>query len=324
MIIYTKDRKVIQHTVCEVGYLKKLKLIYNPNSGNKSFKDDLDICLSVFQRGGYDTHIFRSMEPNDIYGHLSKCNIKDYDTIVVSGGDGTINNVVNFIMVNNINISFGIIPSGTANDFATFLNIPASTEEACKIIVEGNTMYTDICRANDMYFINVVAVGLFTNVSQNMNLDHKHNFGKLAYYIDGAKQLPNFEPLRIKITNSKESIEEEFYIVIALNTSGAGGFKKLSVDARLDDGLLDFVGFKTNSKLGFAKLFIKVLSGEFLDDPSVVFFRDKEIEIEIISKDVKPIYLTCDMDGEIGPKLPVKIKNIPKAIKLFIPKKEGE
>ena len=102
--------------------MKKLKLIYNPFSGNKSFKFDLDFCFSVFQEGGYEVHPFRSIRPGDIAAHIAQMD-ENYDIVVVSGGDGTVNIVINALMNRGLRIPLGIIPSGTANDFATFLGL---------------------------------------------------------------------------------------------------------------------------------------------------------------------------------------------------------
>ena len=98
--------------------MKKLKLFYNPFSGNKSFKFDLDVCIGIFQEGGYEVHPFRTLHPGDIDTHIATMD-PNYDIIVASGGDGTVNIVLNAMMRRGLHIPLGIIPSGTANDFAT-------------------------------------------------------------------------------------------------------------------------------------------------------------------------------------------------------------
>ena len=100
--------------------MKKLKLFYNPFSGNKSFKFDLDVCIGIFQEGGYEVHPFRTLHPGDIDTHIATMD-PNYDIIVASGGDGTVNIVLNAMMHRGLHIPLGIIPSGTANDFATYL-----------------------------------------------------------------------------------------------------------------------------------------------------------------------------------------------------------
>ena len=122
--------------------MKKLKLFYNPFSGNKSFKFDLDVCIGIFQEGGYEVHI-ATMDPN-------------YDIIVASGGDGTVNIVLNAMMRRGLHIPLGIIPSGTANDFATYLGFKSGeVEDVCRTIVSTKPVDIDLGLVNDsIFFIN--------------------------------------------------------------------------------------------------------------------------------------------------------------------------
>ena len=108
--------------------MKKVKLIYNPFSGNKSFKFDLDICIGIFQEAGYEVHPFRTLYPGDIDNHIATMD-PTYDIIVASGGDGTVNIVVNAMMRRGLHTPLGIIPSGTANDFATYLGFKSGNVE---------------------------------------------------------------------------------------------------------------------------------------------------------------------------------------------------
>ena len=118
--------------------MKKLKLFYNPFSGNKSFKFDLDVCIGIFQEGGYEVHPFRTLHPGDIDTHIATMD-PNYDIIVASGGDGTVNIVLNAMMHRGLHIPLGIIPSGTANDFATYLGFKSGeVEDVCRTIVSTN------------------------------------------------------------------------------------------------------------------------------------------------------------------------------------------
>ena len=90
--------------------MKKLKLIYNPMSGSKSFKDDIDLCISILQEGGYEVSLFRSAKVGDIEKHIAKMS-DDIDVLVISGGDGTINRAVNTLMERGLDIPIGIIQS---------------------------------------------------------------------------------------------------------------------------------------------------------------------------------------------------------------------
>lgn len=239
-----------------------------------------------------------------------------YDAVVVAGGDGTINIVLNSLMDFDHNIPLGIIPSGTANDFSNFMKFPKDPVEAAEVIAKGNLMDVDIGRANDKYFINVCSAGLLTNISQQVDEDVKNSIGKLAYYLKGIEQIPNFVPISVRITNSNEVFEEDIYLFLVLNSAGTGGFGKLSTNASVNDGKFDFIAFKACSIAQLAVLFVKVLSGDCVNDSNILFFQDDYIKIELLSDNME--FALTDVDGEKGTVMPIEVRNIHKAIRIFV------
>lgn len=297
--------------------MKKIKIIYNPFSGNKSFKFELDVCISKFQEAGYDVSVFRSMKHGDINKHISTIKSNEFDAFAVSGGDGTLNIVVNAMMKYNLNhIPIGIIPSGTANDFAGFLKMPKNVSQCCDIIAKNNTKCVDLGKANDTYFINVCAGGLFSNVSQNIDKEFKDTLGKIAYYIKGIEQIPTFTSLKLRITNSTTVFEDKINLFLVLNSSGTGGIEKLSPTASISDGMFDFIGFRNARWHELPSLVLKFFKGEYLSDNNILFFKDSYIKIEKLSDNEN--FSETDLDGEQGPSMPVEIINIHHAIKFFV------
>ncbi|MEA4816118.1 MAG: YegS/Rv2252/BmrU family lipid kinase [Lachnospiraceae bacterium] len=296
--------------------MKKLKLVYNPFSGDKSFKFDLDVCIKIFQQGGYDVHVFRSIEKGDIERHFSEMP-KDYDVIVASGGDGTVNLVLNSMMKYELNhIPLGIIPSGTANDFASFLNFKTENlESSCSIIVQKKPKNIDIGYVNGKYFINVCAGGILSNVSQNVDTDFKNALGKMAYYIKGLEQLPDIKPLPLKITTSKGSFEEDIFLFLILNSAGAGSFTNLAPYASISDGKLDFIAVKAKPVFDIAKMLVNVLRGEHIHYESIIYLQDSFFNIEFLGENNK--FAETNIDGEAGPLFPIEVKALNKAIKVF-------
>lgn len=292
--------------------MKKLKLIYNPHSGDKTFKFDLDIYVTHLQNAGYEVHIFRTIENGDIDKHLQTIPKDFYDTFIISGGDGSINIFINSVMKYGLNhIPIAIIPSGTANDFASFLKLPREPQEACELISKNNITDVDVGLCNNKYFINVCAGGMFANISEKIDKNFKDALGKMAYYISAVQDIHSSKPIHLQITNSKETIKDKFNLFIVLNTSGTGGLDKLSPTASITDGLFDFIGIKNVAISNLPSFIVKVLKGEYLEHDKILFFKDSFIKIEGSEE------ICCDLDGEEGPALPITIKNIPKAIKIF-------
>lgn len=296
--------------------MKKLKLIYNPFSGNKSFKFDLDVCIGIFQEGGYEVHIFRTLRPGDITQHILEMDA-DYDVIVASGGDGTVNIVINAMMQRGLKIPLGIIPSGTANDFATYLGFKSGkVEDCCKTIVSTQPVPIDLGLVNqEIYFINVCAGGFLTNVSQTVDKDVKNALGSLSYYLKGVEQLPNFRKIPFRITTSEGVFEEPLYFYMILNSTGTGGFQNLSPESTVTDGKFEFIGIKGKPLYELTPVLMKMISGEHIHDKHILYLRDDYFNVECLDENFSIMETT--VDGEIGPNMPFTVHVLPKVLPVF-------
>jgi diacylglycerol kinase (ATP) len=291
-------------------YMKLAKLIYNPYSGDRTFRTKLDTAIDRLQKGGYEVTLHRTTSVESIYETLMHSN--HFDAIITSGGDGTINHVVNAMIKNGINAPVGIIPSGTANDFAGHLGITKRVSQACDIIAKGKTSEIDIGEINDRYFINVAAGGLLTDVSQKIDINLKNTLGKMAYYIKGIEQIPNFRPISTRIKCGKEIVEEPIYLFAILNGSTAGGFR-LAPDATARDQTLNLIAIKSGNIVELFSLFIKMLKGEHLGCNNIIYMRGKEFTIECAQN------VETDVDGESGPPFPLNVRISNKKLKFFVP-----
>ena len=290
--------------------MKRLALIYNPNSGDRTFKNFLDDLLDIFQSAGFSVTVHRSESALSIRLFIENMKSGEYEAIVISGGDGSVNMVVNAMMENGLSSKLGIIPSGTANDFATYLNLPKNPILAAEIIAGEKTTDIDLGKANERYFINVFALGYPANISQIVNEDLKNLMGKMAYYMKGLGELPKIAPITVDITNSQGTFREELALALVLNGNGAGGFADL-VSGSASDGLLDFLALRAVSFSALPPLLLKIMKGELSEDENVIHFKDSFIKIESFGA------LSTDVDGEPGPPTPVVIKNIPGALKVY-------
>lgn len=308
--------------------MKIAKLIYNPNSGDGAFKHYLDDVVHILQNNGdgYVISLFRTIEGDCLVKRVASFKKYAYDLIIVCGGDGTINQVVNGIVKSNFFCNLGIIPSGTSNDLARFLHLPSSPVDCAKLIIEGNSINIDIGLANEQYFINVLAIGSFASVSHNVDKTLKSTFGKLSYYLKAIESFPSLKAIPLKITqgNSKQKIHiGKFYLVTILNSTGAGGFDKLAPYGNIADGKFDFIGFKTTSSLVLAKTFFDVLLGKHLrNSKDVIFFQEEYIKIELDDNYFKEDFSSyTDVDGEDGPNFPIEFEVIKNRLKVFVPVK---
>ncbi|ONI39392.1 lipid kinase [Candidatus Epulonipiscium fishelsonii] len=300
--------------------MKKSLLLYNPMAGNRQLVSQLDYIAERMQALGYTLQLYRSEAPGAIKKQIINEVEQDIDLIMIAGGDGTINECVNGLFTKNLDIPVGILPLGTANDFATTANIPNTLKEAINIIEENNLKYVDVGKVNEQYFINVCNMGIFSGVSHEIDLNLKKNFGKLAYYAKGIEELKNYETMNIEIISKETSLKGRYVFILVFNGKGAGGFNKMAKQASITDGYLDLVAIKDVEPYEIPALFLKMLQGQYLDDNNVDYARISKATIKCRNLDKK---FVTDIDGEIGPSFPLEIEVVSNKFKIFMPKRSG-
>ena len=289
--------------------MKKVRFIYNPYSGENNIVNELDNVIKLHQEADLTIVPYRIQKGRDLAEALDIID-ETYSYILIAGGDGTVDSLVNAMKQRNVNLPIGILPVGTANDFGKFINMPSDIEEACKQILASKPVSVDVGKINDKYFINVASTGLFTDISQKTDVNLKNTMGKLAYYLKGLEELPNFRKLQVKISSKECNYEGEMYLLLVFNGQTAGNLN-LATEAEVTDGKLDVVMFKAIAIIELLPLFIKLLKGEHLDSDKVVYFKTDDVLIES-SEDI-----VTDIDGERGPDFPLRIQCIKGGIKLL-------
>ncbi len=288
--------------------MKKVRFIYNPYSGENSIINELDNVIKLHQEVGLTIVPYRIQKGKDLSEALDIVD-ETYAYILIAGGDGTVDSVVNAMENKNISVPIGVLPVGTANDFGKFVGMSSDITEACKQILDSNPIPVDVGKINNKYFINVASTGLFTDVSQKTDINLKNTIGKLAYYLKGLEELPNFRKLKIKLTSKECTYDGEMYLLLVFNGKTAGNFN-LATEADVTDGKLDVI-IKAVPVIELLPLFIKMLKGEHLDSDKVVYFKTDDVYIES-SEDI-----VTDIDGERGPDFPLRVQCIKHGIKLL-------
>ncbi|MDZ5252225.1 YegS/Rv2252/BmrU family lipid kinase [Clostridium sp. LIBA-8841] len=289
--------------------MKKVRFIYNPYSGENAILKELDKIITMHQEKGYTIVPYRIQRGVDVTQALDIVD-STYEYILIAGGDGTIDTVVNAMKRKNIDIPIGIIPVGTANDFAKHLGMPQDAGACVEQILDSHAVGVDLGKVNDNYFVNVLSTGLFTDVSQKTDTNLKNTIGKLAYYLKGLEELPNFRKLDVKITANGTVFDEPIYLMLVFNGQTAGNFK-LATKAKVQDGFLDVVVFKACHIPEIIPMFIKVLKGEHLDDPRIEYIKTDELLIESNEE------IVTDIDGERGPDFPLRVQCVKDGIQVL-------
>lgn len=257
--------------------------------------------------------------------------------IIIAGGDGTANEVVNGIIIQNPNlastINIGIIPIGTGNDWCRTLNIPNCIEEAIEIIKLGKTIKHDVGlveysknkRRKKRYFINIAGLGFDSIVLKKTNeakerkriaqLQYaKKKNGEGSYIQTLLKTLLFYKPIHLTIgfDQNKSFSQNVFSMAIGIGRFNGNGMEQLP-EAIVNDGLFDVNIIRAVSKVRILKNLTALFNGTIHKKKIVDMYRAKQIKIESKS------FVLVETDGELFGEAPFEFRILPNAINVFSP-----
>ena len=294
--------------------MKKIKLIYNSGAGQSKFKYFLDPIIEKFMDNDIEVSIFRAANNTNLYEFLKDVDKDGYSAIVVAGGDGTVNRVVNVMMINNIKTPLGVIPAGTSNDFARHLKMPQNFSECIDKLLTFNVQPVDVDKVNDKYFVNICSAGLFTNVSQKVDPNLKNSLGMLSYFITAVNQMVKFKPFEVKIETENDIYIEKVKVMLVFNGSSVGGIDAFCDNSSIQDGLLDMLIIKDCNIADTILLAGKLFAKNHYTDKNVIYSKEKWIKIT----KTKGKCDLPDVDGDPGPNFPLEIKCVEGAINMLL------
>ncbi|MGF0034185.1 diacylglycerol/lipid kinase family protein [Bariatricus sp. SGI.154] len=297
--------------------MKRLLFIYNPHAGKELLKPKLSDIIDIFVKAGYEVVAYPTQAYQDAYKKVLKYNAEDYDLIVCSGGDGTIDEVVTGMMRRSERTPVGYIPTGTTNDFANSLHIPKGLLKAADNAVNGALFPCDVGKFNDDIFVYVAAFGIFTDVSYETKQEMKNILGHMAYILEGTKRLFNVPSYRIKVTHDDEVIEDEFIFGMVTNSRSVGGFRNMiGKQVAFDDGLFEVTLIKRPTNPIALQEIIAALLIEQVDTKHMYTFKTGHITFESLEE------IPWTLDGEFGGEHDeVVIDNLNKQLEIMVPHK---
>lgn len=298
--------------------MKKLLFIYNAKSGKAMIRKYLADIIDIFIKAGYYVEAYQTQKQEDAIEQIA-IRGNEFDHIVCSGGDGTLNEAVNGLMKLAEKPTLGYIPSGSTNDFATSLKIPKNMVNSAKLAVNGKDMVIDVGCFNSKHFIYVAGFGAFTDVSYQTPQELKNVFGHNAYMIEAIKKLPSLKSHKIRCDFDGCILEGEFLYGMVSNSSSVGGIKGITGrDVSLADGMFEVTLVKPPKNLiDFQSIITELLNG---GDKSDSVIRFKTHKLKVTSEE--PIAWV--LDGECGGTLKnVLVTNCQGAITIKANKKMG-
>lgn len=298
----------------------RIKAIINPAAGRQLAQEDALLLLNGLAKDGAikEYTIFYTHERNDAYFEARHLKKQEYDLILAVGGDGTVNEVLNGILRSGCGIPLSILSAGTSNDLATYLEYPSDIYEYAQMIKDFHVRSVDVGKCGERYFLNALIGGLLADVAHKVPQELKNTFGRMAYYITGVADVTGhiFDSVPLLFEADGKKIEEDAILFVITNTQSAGGFKKLSPLASMEDGLFDVCVIRRAESLDkLLNLFRLLLQGAHIQDAQIHYFQAKKLKISVQNG----VSVKLDMDGENAGELPLTLEVFPKAVKLLAP-----
>ncbi len=293
--------------------MKRALFIVNPCSGKKKLLKSIGEIDALLYDGGYSADIYFTKCRKDATSKV----ISDgagYDIIICGGGDGTYNEVISGVLQSGLSVPVGYIPAGTTNDFANTLGIPSKHLSAADKIIHGNAASIDVGKFADIYFSYIASFGAFTASSYSASQKMKNHFGHSAYIFEGAKEIKDIKPIKIKVEANGEVIEDEFIFGAVCNSRSIAGIIKLEdrvVD--LSDGLFELVLVRKPPHLINYKSIVSSLKKGDNTNENIVFLHTDKVKITTESE------LDWSLDGEHAVSCgELEITNVKHAISLVL------
>ncbi len=297
--------------------MKTFAVIVNPNAGRKLGLDRFESLREIImEKEKCEFHVHETIGKEDTIEAATRFGTGNYDLIMVFGGDGTTNEVVNGLMKTQSSPPLALFPMGTANDVATHLKIPRNLKAYAEMILDPQIIPVDVGKAGDRYFLNVAAGGLLPDLAHKVSSEKKSMLGKFAYYLEGFIEFPKqfFQTIEIELELEGRVETRDTLFFLLANGPIVGGFKNLVPKASLDDGKLDLLIVENTEFPDMANAFLSFLRKKTTPRKGVVYYRVDSFRLN--SKKAVDV----DVDGELCGHLPMTFKVIPYALQLIAPK----
>lgn len=296
--------------------------VYNPESGNGKILKNKEYILAKLREKFGDVEEMPTKKAGDACEY-AKESCGKYDYFFVSGGDGTLNEVINGMGENENKPVVGYIPTGTTNDVARSLHIPRNIKKAVKNIIEGVPYEHDIFKVNDRFGIYVCCTGLFTASSYRAKRETKRKMGKLAYFFDAVKDVFSAKPVDVELQADGETIREKCSLILILNSRSTAGFL-LNKKAQLDDGVVEVVLVHSHEN--------KVLLSDICRTTNIFTFgldrfkKNKNVTYRTLSNFTMKLddSAIINLDGEKTNSGKFDFSVLNKAVKIIVPKNKAE
>ena len=293
--------------------MRRPYIIFNPVAGSAGAAERIAKRLKQLHPIAF--RVTRRKGDAERWAHRAR--VSKASRVIVAGGDGTLNEVVNGLGMFARKKLVGLIPLGTGNDFARTLGLPASVDDNIDIIRARKTQLIDIVRVKSKrsrYFVNVSAGGFSGMVNEKMTPQIKRTWGPLAYIRGAAAALRDLHAYKTEIVlDDDEQLSTDLYNVVVANGRFVAGGLPIAPTADPSDGKLEVVLIPKLGAAEMALLAAQIVLGKHLSSNATIFRQVRKIAVRS-----RP-GMWFNVDGELIGKAPAVFQIMPRALNFIAP-----
>ena len=291
--------------------MKKMLFILNPCAGMRKANKVLADILSVFNRADYTVQVHITAGPQDATSAVKRF-APDADLVVCCGGDGTFNETITGILDAKLDLPIGYIPTGSTNDFASSLKLPADPVAAARQIVSGTPQAYDVGQFGNRYFSYVASFGAFTKASYTTPQTVKNTLGHTAYMLESIRELSQIRKAPVRMELDGETLEDDYLFGAVCNSTSVGGILTLDPNqVDMCDGMFEVLLVRAPRDLAEIAECIGAVQKQQYNCRMMTFRSAKEIKIYADEN----MLWTLDGEKEAGHRA-VTVTNLHRAIRL--------
>lgn len=292
---------------------KDVHVFVNPVAGGGRCAKAYRNVVRTLRDAGLVCKVMLSQYPGHITEMASELAAKRGDeTIVVCGGDGTVNEVINGIA--GTDIALGVVPLGTANDFAAGVGLSRDIESACTAIREGGARRIDLIRVNgDRFFAGVGCVGFDAEIAafaSRRRRDKSSAF--LLHVMGGLVKFASYKPKTVELRFGGERYFGDILLVAFGNMKSYGRGMLITPEAEPDDSLLDICVVRPMSRLKMMYVFPSLYKGGHVDNNKVTLHQSKAVYVQSVGP------MDFYADGDFMTHTPFRLEVMPNYLNVIV------
>ena len=289
---------------------EQIVLLTNPTSGKGKGGRVSAAVAPRLRDAGFAVRELAGRDADEALDLARGCVADGVETLVVVGGDGMVHLAVQALAGSSTRL--GLVPAGTGNDVARYLDVPRKdVNAATDVLIGGKERTIDLARVGARYYVTVLAAGFDAKVNERAN-EMTWPKGQMRYNLATLAELRTFTPIPYVLDLDGEEHRFDAMMVAVGNGPSFGGGLRITEGALLDDGLLDVVVILPMSKTQLVRTYPKLFKGTHIHHSEYRHYPARTVTVAAPG-------VVAYADGERIGALPLTVEVVPQALRVLVP-----